>query len=143
MKRNRTMIRNLIRAAFVAAALIAPLPLAQAATIPVTGWIVHNGTSTIGGTAAAPTFTAADNIVAMAPFSNVTLANDGDFVELKTTLTISGRTGGTGTNTRNTQLRAALLDNSTNSAIGASDFPNQGFTIEYSNLAATQQIREQ
>ena len=87
----------------------------------MTGWIVHNGTSTVGGTAAAPTFTAADNIVAIAGFiSNVTLANDGDFVKIKNNADDrAGRTGGTGTNTLNTQLRAALLDNSTNSPIGA------------------------
>ena len=52
----------------------------------------------------------------MAPFSNVALVNDGDFVEASTTLTMNTRTLNTGVNGLNTQLRFALLDNPTNAA---------------------------
>jgi hypothetical protein len=115
---------------------------AQAAIIPVTGWMVHNGTSTVGGTASAPTFTPGTNLTLMAPFADVTLANDGDFVEGTTTLTINGRTANTGVNGLNTQLRFALLDSS-NATLTASDFPNLGITMEYTNAAAGGLMREQ
>src|SRR4051812_39886169 len=137
-----TLIRNLMKAAGVGLALSAWAYSVQAETIPVTGWIVHNGTSTVGGTASAPTFTPGDNVTLMAPFSDVTLANDGDFVEGKTTLTLNARTANTGVNNLNTQLRFALLD-STNATLTANDFPNVGVTMEYSNLAAGGLIREQ
>jgi len=114
----------------------------NAATIPVTGWIVHNGTSVNGGTGSTPTFTAGDNVTLMAPFSDIALANDGDFIEGKTTLTMNTRTG-TGINTLNTQLRVALLDDSVNGTLTANDFPNVGFIIEYTNVAAGGLIREQ
>ncbi|HEX3602393.1 MAG TPA: hypothetical protein VHU84_19720 [Lacipirellulaceae bacterium] len=138
MKRISTMMKP----ALVALALVAPASLAHAGTVPVTGWIVHNGTSTVGGTAAAPTFTAGDNITVMAPFSDVTLANDGDFVEATTTLTMNTRTG-TGINTLNTQLRLGIFDDSVNGTVTAGDIPNIGFIIQYSNLAAGGPIAEQ
>jgi hypothetical protein len=125
-----------------ASALVAWTSTTNADIIPVSGWIVHNGTSTVGGTGSNPTFTAGDNITLMAPFPDVVLANDGDFVEGKTTLTMNTRTG-TGINTLNTQLRVALLDDSVNGTVTASDFPNIGFIIEYTNVAAGGLIREQ
>ena len=120
------------------AILAATLP-ASAATI--SGWDVHNGTSTVGGTASAPTFTAADNITAMAPFDTVTLDDDGDFVEVSTTVNVTGRTS-VGVNSLNTQLRLGIFRGPAG-AVVASDIPNQGFLIEYANVAAGGLIREQ
>jgi hypothetical protein len=133
-----------MKSAILALALVAPASIIQAATFttPVTGWIIHNGTSTVGGTPSAPTFTAGDNITAMAPFPTTTLVNDGDFVEATTTLTMNTRTG-TGINTLNTQLRFGLFDDSVNAGVSAADFPNIGFIIQYSNLAAGGPINEQ
>ena len=136
------MINNLMKISCMAFAIVTWTSATSAAVIPVSGWIVHNGTSTVGGTPSNPTFTAGDNITVMAPFTDVVLANDGDFVEGKTTLTMNTRTG-TGINTLNTQLRIALLDDSVNGTVTASDFPNIGFIIEYSNVAAGGLIREQ
>ena len=132
-------IHNLVLPA-VAVMLAATAPLTQGAMI--SGWAIHNGTSTVGGTPSAPTFTAADNITAMAPFNPVALDSDGEFVEVSTTVNITGRTGGIGVNALNTQLRVGLF-NGPASAVVASDIPNQGFIIEYSNLAAGGLIREQ
>jgi hypothetical protein len=136
------MKRTLIVTTLVALVALSSARAARAATIPVTGWMVHNGTSTVGGTTSAPTFTPGDNATLMAPFTDVTLSNDGDFVEATTTLVMNSRTT-TGINSLNTQLRFALLDNSASGSLGASDFPNVGYTIEYSNLAAGGLIREQ
>ena len=133
---------NLMRTACMAFGIVAWASAATAATIPATGWMVHNGTATVGGTASTPTFTPGDNVTLMAPFSDIALANDGDFVEGKTTLTMNTRTG-TGINTLNTQLRVAILDDSVNGTLTASDFPNVGFIIEYTNVAAGGLIREQ
>jgi hypothetical protein len=136
------MIDNLMKTSCLVLAVAAWTSVANADIIPVSGWIVHNGTSMIGGTASNPTFTAGDNITLMAPFADVTLANDGDFVEGKTTLTLNARTANTGINALNTQLRFALLD-TTNATLTANDFPNLGLTMEYSNLAAGGLMREQ
>lgn len=125
-----------------ALALVSSTSLAHAAAIPLTGWMVHNGTATVASSADGPTFTPGDNVTLMAPFGDVTLANDGDFVDVTTTLTMTGRTG-TGINTLNTQLRLALLDDNVNTTLTASDAPNLGFTIEYTNQAAGGLIREQ
>jgi len=111
--------------------------------MPITGWMVHNGTSTVGGTANNPTFTAADNITLMAPFSDITLANDGDYVEVSTALTMNNRSGNVAVNTLNTQLRLGLFDDSVNATLTAGNAPNLGFIIEYSNVAAGGLIREQ
>jgi hypothetical protein len=124
----------------MAIAWVALATAAQAASI--TGWMVHNGTSTVGGTASNPTFTAGDDMTAMAPFSDVTLANDGDYIEATTTLTLDTRTG-TGVNTLNTQLRFGIFDDSVNATLTAGDAPNVGYIIEYSNLLAGGLIREQ
>jgi hypothetical protein len=108
----------------------------------ITGWAVHNGSSTVGGTAAAPTFTAADNLTLMAPFTSVALTDNGHYVEVSTTLEIVSRTGSTGVNGLNTQLRAGLF-NGPPSAVAMNDVPNLGFTIEYSNAVAGGLMREQ
>ena len=117
---------------------------ARAAVISVSGWAVHNGTSTAGGTASNPTFTAGDNITLMAPFNPVALLNNGDFIEGTTTLTLNNRTANTGTNNLNTQLRIGLF-NGPAGAVVANDVPNLGFIIEYANtaLASGPLIREQ
>jgi hypothetical protein len=78
----------------------------------------------------------------MAPFADVTLANDGDFVQGTTTLTMNGRTT-TGISTLNTQLRVGLFHNSASGTVTANDAPNLGFIIEYTNAAAGGLIREQ
>jgi hypothetical protein len=132
---------NLLILAFMAAATLPVAARGLAATIPVTGWAVHNGTSAVGGTAAAPTFTPGDNITAMAPFAPVSLANDGDFVEVSTVFTMIDRTT-TGVNSLNTQVRFGLF-NGPNGPVAASDIPNTGFIIEYTNGAGTALIREQ
>jgi hypothetical protein len=137
------MNRNLVWPAIVAGAMAATAPLAHGAFIhPVTGWEVHNGTSTVtdGGTDA-PTFTPGDNITVMAPFSDIELANDGDYVTFMTTLTMTGRTT-TGVNTLNTQLRVGLFDGPAGPIV-ANDVPNVGFIIEYTNQPAGGLIREQ
>jgi hypothetical protein len=78
----------------------------------------------------------------MAPFSAVTLANDGDFVQGRTTLTLDARTANTGINALNTQLRVGLFDGPAGTVV-ANDIPNVGFIIEYSNAATGGLIREQ
>jgi hypothetical protein len=124
--------------ACAALALAALAPLAHAA--PITGWAVHNGSSTAGGTASAPTFAPADNLTLMAPFIDRALVNNGDYVEVKTTLELNDRTANTGTNALNTQLRIGLFDGPAG-AIGFEDTPNLGFIIEYHNVSGL--IREQ
>jgi hypothetical protein len=103
------MYRNLIGTTLIAACATVWSSAAWAAVIPVTGWMVHNGTSAVGGSASAPTFTPGDNVTLMAPFADVTLANDGDFIEGRTTLTLNDRTANLNANNLNTQLRFALL----------------------------------
>jgi hypothetical protein len=139
-----TMTRNLVLPALAAVATFAIATVAHGTliTAPVTGWVVHNGTSTVtdGGTDS-PTFTAGDNITVMAPFNDITLAADGDYLEFTTTLTMNGRTT-TGANTLNTQLRVGLF-NGPPGAVVASDIPNVGFIIEYTNQGTGGLIREQ
>jgi hypothetical protein len=127
VKRNRYALGSV-----VAFAVFAWASVASAAVAPVTGWMVHNGTATVGGTASDPTFTPGDNITVMAPFDDVTLANVGDFVTGTTTLSFDGRTANTATNNLNTQLRFGLFS-STNATLTAGDAPNLGFIIEYTN----------
>jgi hypothetical protein len=140
MKAKRKLVWVLIAIALTAAAT---LP-ANAGIIsgPVTGWNVHNGTTTVGGPATAPTLTPGDNITVMAPFDNIRLRNDGDFLEVEFTLTMSNRTANTGTNALNTQLRMGLFDGPAG-AVVPSDVPNLGLIIEYTNQAAGGLIREQ
>ena len=136
------MTRNWKNILAIALAFAPWATMAYSATIPVTGWMVHNGSAAVGGTPSDPTITPGDDVTLMAPFADVVLANDGDFVEGKTTLTMSNRTG-TGVNTLNTQIRFAMLVNSASGTVAASDFPNVGLIIEYSNVAAGGLIREQ
>jgi hypothetical protein len=138
MKRNG----NFLILALAAAATLAASDRGLAATIPVTGWAAHNGASTAGGTPSAPTFTPGDNLTLMAPFDNVSLANDGEYVEVTTTLDLNNRTANLGVNSLNTQLRAGVFDGPAG-AIVASDIPNFGYTIEYTNQPAGGLIREQ
>ena len=134
-------IRTRICHVCTAAAIVLSASFAHSATIPVTGWAVHNGSSTVGGTPSDPTFTPGDNATLMAPFDEVALAADGDSVEVSTTLTLTNRTG-TGVNALNTQLRFGLF-NGPAGAIAAADVPNVGLIIEYTNAAAGGLIREQ
>lgn len=100
----------------LAVALVALAANVRAATIPVTDWVVHNTNGSItvtNGTTNSPTFkaadVAADTMTLMAPFSAVTLANDGDFIKLTTNLAMANRST-TGINTLNTHLRFGLFD---------------------------------
>ncbi len=114
-----------------------------AASIPVTGWVVHNGTSTVsnGGTNS-PTFTGADNITVMGTFAPVELLNTGDSVKVSTTLTMDTRTANTGTNSLNTQLRIGLFDGpGAADPVVANDIPNTGYIIEYTNDAPAEANR--
>ena len=129
-------------AALLALAVSAVASSAGADVFPVTGWAVHNGSSTAGGTADTPTFTPADNMTLMAPFSAISLVNDGDFVEATTTLTLIDRTANLTANFLNTQLRFGLF-NGPDGAVVADDIPNLGLIIEYTNAAAGGLIREQ
>jgi hypothetical protein len=136
--------RGLILPAIAALAVCAAAPLSQGATftLPVEGWVVHNGSSTVAGAATNdPTFTTGDNIVAMGTFPEIELLHDGDYLTFSTTLTMLGRST-PGANTLNTQLRVGLFDGP-DGAIVASDTPNTGFIIEYTNGAAGGLIREQ
>ena len=128
--------------AIVALAMTALAPLAHGAIVsPITGWAVHNGSSTPGGTPSNPTFTPGDNITLMAPFDDIELANDGDYVEVSVDLTMNNRST-TGVNTLNTQLRIGMFDGPAG-VIVANDVPNLGFIIEYTNQGAGGLIREQ
>jgi hypothetical protein len=135
---------NCFRTTAITMVALATLAIAARANAElVTGWVVHNGTSTVtdGGTNA-PTFTAADNIVVMAPFSTISLASDGEQITASTTLTINNRSGGVGVNTLNTQLRIGLFSGPAGVVV-ANDQNNLGFIIEYSNVVAGGLIREQ
>jgi hypothetical protein len=126
--------RNMGWLAAVAAAAFAAAPSARGAIMhDVTGWVVHNGTSTPSNeTTNSPTFTPADdNVTVMGTFPAVQLANDGDYVTATTTLTLTTRTG-TGTNALNTQLRFGLFGGPAG-AVAAGDTNNRGIWIEYSN----------
>jgi hypothetical protein len=78
----------------------------------------------------------------MAPLgASYSLVNDGDSIHVATTLTLNSRSS-SGINTLNTQLRFGLF-NGPSGAVGASDIPNLGYIIEYTNQAAGGLIREQ
>jgi hypothetical protein len=128
----------LIRPALISFALVAPTSIAHSATLPVTDWVVHNTNGSITVTNAntnSPTFkaadVAADTMSIMAPFSAITLANDGDFIKLTTNLSMANRST-TGVNTLNTHLRFGLFDGP-GSPVVASDAPNFGFLAQYAN----------
>ena len=136
--------RNFVWPAVAVIAVGAWAPSAHGAliTMPVEGWVVHNGTSTVsnGGTDA-PTFTPGDNITAMGAFPGIELTNDGDYLTFSTTLTMVGRST-TGAATLNTQLRVGLFDGPSGVVV-ANDVPNLGFIIEYTAAAGGGLIREQ
>jgi len=143
--------RNQMLAPVIAMAIVAAGSLANAAIInPVTGWAVHNGSSTVtnGGTNS-PTFTAADNITVMGTFPDVELADDGDYVTVSTTLTVATRTTNLSANSLNTQLRLGLFEGPAGAVVGppTPDTPNLGIIIEYTNdapaAASRRLIREQ
>jgi hypothetical protein len=136
--------RNFVWTAAAIAVIAAGTPLARGAIIsgPITGWNVHNGTTTVGGPPPAPTFAPGDNITVMAPFDNIRLRQDGDFLEVEFTLTMSNRTANTGVNALNTQLRMGLFEGPAGPIV-AGDVPNLGLIIEYTNQAAGGLIREQ
>jgi hypothetical protein len=75
-----------------------------------------------------------DNAAFMGRFTNINLANDGDFVEMNATLTLTGRTGSTGVAGLATQLRMGLFDGP-DGAVALNDVPNLGFFIVYANNA--------
>jgi hypothetical protein len=136
--------RSFVVPTIAALAVIAFATSATAATftLPVEGWAVHNGTSSVDNTEAdSPVFTTGDNIVAMGTFPEIELLNDGDYLTFSTTLTMTGRTT-TGVNTLNTQIRVGLFDGP-DGAVVANDVPNLGLIIEYTNQPAGGLIREQ
>ena len=130
------LIRRIALIPIVALATVA-LPLqVNAGTIPVTDWVVHNTNGSITVTNAntnSPSFKAADvasDVMSlMAPFSAVTLANDGDFIKLTASLAIANRSG-TGVNTLNTHLRLGLFDGP-GAPVVAGDSPDYGFIAQY------------
>ena len=134
--------RNLIWPAIAALMVWGQVEQAPGAILPVTGWEVHNGTSVVtdGGTNS-PTFTPADDFMTvMGTFPETSLVNDGDFVTVRTTLTLATRTAATGLNALNTQLRIGLFDGPAGPVV-ADDVPNVGIIIEYSRTGGL--IREQ
>ena len=139
--------RNWAWAPIVAIAVFGPASLAHGTTIPVTGWDVHNGTATVtDGTTNSPSFKPADDsLVVMAPFGDIPLLNDGDYVTLNATLNLGMRNSSgdsVGETGLNTQLRIGLFDGPAG-AVAADDFANPGFIIEYSDAPAGGLIREQ
>jgi len=124
---------------WAAAAAVAMVGLTSSAfgafVVPVTGWAVHNGTSTVtnGGTNS-PTFTAGDNITVMGTYAPIELFKTGDSIKVSTTLTMATRTTNLGINALNTQLRIGLFDGpGAGGAVVANDIPNTGYIIEYTN----------
>jgi hypothetical protein len=142
------LIRHL-EFSILAVALVALAANVQAATIPVADWVVHNTNGTITVTNAntnSPTFkaadVAADTMALMAPFSAVTLANDGDFIKLTTSLAMANRST-TGVNTLNTHLRFGLFDGP-GAPVVALDASNFGFLAQYANASQSHlQVFEQ
>ncbi len=136
------MTCNLMRITAFVLAIAAWAPLAHAATIPVTDWVVHNSNGTVNvtnGNTNSPTFTAADInfdvMTLMAPFDAITLVNDGDYIKLTTTLSMANRST-PGVNTLNNNLRFGLFDGP-GSPVVAEDAPNYGFFAQYANAAQT------
>jgi hypothetical protein len=145
------MIGNLTCSA-LAAFVLAAAPGAHAATIPVTDWAVHNQlgseTPTIADAATnSPTFDVGgnkDNAVVMGAFPGVSLANDGDYIKLSATLTMTGRTNNTGAVGLNTMLRLGLYGGPSG-AVALEDVPDLGVFSVYANTnqAANRYLRAQ
>jgi hypothetical protein len=135
-------ICNSIRPALMAIVIGSAASLAQGATIPVTGWAVHNQSTpasvvTDAGTNS-PTFTPADQaLTVLGTFPNVELANDGDFIKASTTLMMSNRFGNTGVNALNTQLRFGIYKGP-DGPVTLQDIPNVGVFVTYANNVAAQ-----
>ncbi len=136
--------KHLVCCAVAAFAMTATTRCICASTIPVTGWALHNqlglDTPTISAgteSTASPLFDVdanKDNAAFMGRFTNIALANDGDFLEMNATLTLTGRTGSTGAAGLATQLRMGVF-NGPDAAVMANDVPNLGFFIVYANVA--------
>jgi hypothetical protein len=131
MKRKRKVIWP----AMAAVAVFAAAPLARGAIMhDVTGWVVHNGTSTLSNpTTNSPTFERADdNVAGLGTFPEVHLANDGDFIKVTTTLTFDeprdGCTGGI--NCLNGGLRFGVFGGPAGNVV-AEDTGHRGVWIEY------------
>ncbi len=136
---------NFASVSIAAIVVIGQASLTYGASMPVTGWVIHNGTGSVDSPGTnSPSFTPADNsLVAMAPFEGVQLLNDGDFVKVKATLSLETRSGDSVNETGlNTQVRIGLFDGPAGPVVG-SDFPNTGIIIEYSDVPAGGLIREQ
>jgi hypothetical protein len=107
--------------------------------VPVTGWVVHNGTGSFAGSSSStnsPALAVADNQTIMAPFAGFKLQNDQDFVKVTATLALGSRTSNLNANNLNTQLRIGLFQG-TNPTIAAGDSGYNGFLTTYSNQLAS------
>jgi hypothetical protein len=135
---------NFVLSAVIAATVVAYTSLANGAmfTLPVEDWEIHNGTGSVSDASNSPTFTPADNNTVMGSFPDIELLNDGDYVQVNTTLTLGARTGNTGVNGLRTQLRIGLFEGP-DLTVDADDTPNLGLIIEYDNIATGGLIREQ
>jgi hypothetical protein len=125
-------------------AFVALANASYAAIIPVTGWVAHNQSSPVtlitNDTTNSPTMTPADQaLTVMGTFPSVNLANDGDFIKLSLTLQMSNRTGNTGVNALNTQLRMGLFKGP-DGAVTSLDVPNVGAFVTYANNVVAQEV---
>jgi hypothetical protein len=140
MKLNRGFTSYALAA--LAAAVLSSSALG--AILPATNWALHNQLGADAPTIAAGTESTnsplfdvdanKDNAAFMGRFTSVNLANNGDFVELNATLTLTGRTGSTGVAGLATQLRMGVF-NGPDAAVALNDVPNQGFFLVYANNA--------
>jgi hypothetical protein len=118
-----------------AAALLALAPPAHGAIVsPVTGWAVHNGSTSItDANTDSPLLTPADDfLVVMVPTTPVTLAQANDYIKFTANVELNERTAQTGTAFLNTQLRYGLFSGP-NGAVSFEDAPNIGFFGQYAN----------
>ncbi len=123
-------------------ALVALTTNARASTIPVTGWFAHNQSSPVtvitNDNTNSPTFTPADQaLTVLGTFPSINLANDGDFIKASMTLEWGNRTGNTGVNALNTQLRMGIFSGP-NGPVTSQDIPNVGVFVTYANNVAAQ-----
>lgn len=127
--------RNLKWPAITAMAVSVMAPLAEGAFVhDVTGWVVHNGASTLtGGDTNNPTTTpAGSSLVVLAPTVPVSLAQQGDYVKFTAQLTLTDRTANLAVNSLNTQLRFGIFSGP-DGAVTFEDAPNFGFIGQYAN----------
>jgi hypothetical protein len=119
-------------------------PSALGSMLPATNWVLHNQLGADTPTIAAGTESTnsplfdvdanKDNAAFMGRFTSVNLANNGDYLEVNATLTLTGRTGSTGAAGLATQLRMGVF-NGPDAAVAINDIPNQGFFTVYANNA--------